>query len=153
MIIIPYILFTLLSGLSALSGFPCCILVLCVNTGTFVCGNMNVLSTQALSSVPKMWCIKGCLHEKTRAGASFTPRWLFDYASPLHDSCCLKKWASFLLILDTSSWIEENYACATRSSQSREPIWHSYTWICEIVSTPLEKAMQISAPVMINMIP
>ena len=51
MIIIPYILYTLLSGSSVLSGFPCSVLVLCVNTGTFVCCNMNVLSTQALPSV------------------------------------------------------------------------------------------------------
>ena len=32
-----------------------------------------------------MFKIKGCLHEKTRTGASFIPGWLFDFETRLHD--------------------------------------------------------------------
>ena len=31
------------------------------------------------------WKSKGCLHEKTRTGASFVPGWLSDFASRLHN--------------------------------------------------------------------
>ena len=29
--------------------------------------------------------LRGCLHVKTRTGASFIPTWLFDFVSRLHD--------------------------------------------------------------------
>ena len=32
-----------------------------------------------------MASLTGCLHEKTRTGASFIPTWLFDFVSRLHD--------------------------------------------------------------------
>ena len=51
MIVIPYILYIVLRGLSALSGFSCSVFVLCVNTCTFACCYVNVLSTEALTYV------------------------------------------------------------------------------------------------------
>ena len=33
----------------------------------------------------KSTALRGCLHEKTRTGASFIPTWLFDFVSRLHD--------------------------------------------------------------------
>ena len=47
MVIIPYTLYTLLSGLS---GFPCKVLVLCKYFYLRMFSNTNVLSTQAMSN-------------------------------------------------------------------------------------------------------
>ena len=87
--------------------------------------------------------MRGCLHEKTRAGASFTLGWLFDSVSRLHDDCFM----SYLVILRyISCWwntrVVQNrkqYACATRSSLPADRFHteiggrFAFTWYrCEI---------------------
>lgn len=90
----------------------------------------------------KVW---GCLHEKTHTGASFTPGWLLDFVSRLHDenltSYCFYTKGHFTLIKCMPSWIVEICACATHSSPLRG-LFHpemsgcsSFTWyFCEISS-------------------
>ena len=64
--------------------------------------------------------IRGCLHGKTRTGASFIPGWLRDFVSRLHwwlghfIPCLHENWIKIANM--ASIVIDENYACATRSS-------------------------------------
>ena len=90
------------------------------------------------------WLFRGCLHEKTRTGASFIPGWLFDFVSRLHDD-----WAiSYLVIWRyTSCWLK------TRDSKSQTlsmrypfqststPISHWNGWSFRVYMIPLRDSV------------
>ena len=61
------------------------------------------------------WKSKGCLHEKTRTGASFIPGWLSDFVSRLHIMTGSFHISLFEGTLQDDSK-SQHYACATRSS-------------------------------------
>ena len=92
----------------------------------------------------KTGSVRECLHRKARTGASFTPGWLPDFVSRLH-AWWLGTRQFFhhptcnVLRLTKPSWIDKNYACATRSSLPANRIHtetsghFAFTWYrCEI---------------------
>ena len=84
-----------------------------------------------------------CLHYKTRTRASFTPGWLFDFVSRLHDDGsfhisviwrCTSCWKNTRVIQN-----RKHYACTTRSSppavrfHTETGVRFAFTWYrCEI---------------------
>ena len=55
--------------------------------------------------------LKGCLHKKTRTGASFEPGWLFDLASRLHDDWVI----SYVVMWRYTVFMLIKYMCDSKS--------------------------------------
>ena len=49
-----------------------------------------------------MKTVRGCLHEKTRTGASFIPEWLFDFVSRSHDD-----WVILYLVIEGTLHVDK----------------------------------------------
>ena len=87
------------------------------------------------------WSVWGCLHEKTRTGASFIPGWLFGLVSRLHDDWailflfCLK--GQFMLIKYTFDSKSQTLRIRYPFQSTDRPISHRNGWSFRFYMIPL----------------
>ena len=82
------------------------------------------------------WKSKGCLHEKTRTGASFIPGWLSDFTSRLHNDWVI----SYLVIWRYTSGRFKIATLRMRypfQSSTGKPISHRNGWTFRVYVIPL----------------
>ena len=100
---------------------------------------VNTLTRKKLSKnelSKSAWRIKGCLHEKPLSGASFIPRWLFDFVSCLHDDGSLK--VHFMLIKYTCDSKSQTLRMRYPFQSTGRPISHWNGWSCRVYMIPLQ---------------